>query len=64
MPYTANQVTQFPECDASIDASPDEAGVGYIKSSQSVGAGHEDSMNRLPDPNVEWTNEESGEGKG
>lgn len=64
MPYTSGQVKQFPETEASIAASADEAGVGYIKSSQSTGCGHNDSMNRMPDPNKEWTNEESGEGKG
>lgn len=41
-----------------------DEGPAYIPSSESVGAGHEDSMNRLPDPNAEWVNEESGEGKG
>lgn len=54
MPYTAEQVTEFPECDASIDANPDEGGVGFIGTSESVGCGHEDSMERMPDPNVEW----------
>lgn len=64
MPYTAEQVTVFPELRASIDAAADEAGVGYIGSSESIGCGHEDSMNRMPDPNAVWVNEESGEGKG
>lgn len=35
-----------------------------IMTSESAFGGHEESMNRMPDPNVEWTNEESGEGKG
>ena len=55
MPYTAGQVTSFPETEASIDAAADEQGVGFIGSSQSVGIGHMDSMNRLPDPNTDWT---------
>lgn len=33
-----------------------DGGPEFIGSSESVGAGHEDSMNRLPDPNAEWTN--------
>lgn len=54
----------YPCTEAEIDASPDEGGIGFIPSSQAVGAGHEDSMNRMPNPNAEWVNEESGEGKG
>ena len=44
--------------------APDGQPPAHIKKSEHVGAGHEDSMNRLPDPNQEWGNEESGEGKG
>jgi hypothetical protein len=63
MPYTAEQVTAFPETEASIDANADPSGGPmYIGTSESVGCGHEDSMNRLPDPNASWVNEESGEG--
>lgn len=54
MPYTEGQVTQFPECEASIDATADEGGIGFIRSSQSVGYGHVDGAERMPDPNTEW----------
>lgn len=53
---------RFPECESSKDLSPDGE-VGYIGSSESVGAGHEDSENRLP-PVGEFPNTETGEGKG
>lgn len=35
---------------------------GYIPSSESIGCGHQDSPNRLPDPNTTWVTTESGEG--
>ena len=35
---------------------------GYIGSSESAGCGNQDSPNRLPDPNTDWTTSESGEG--
>lgn len=55
----------FPEVEADINAPADEeGGPNYVRSSKSAGCGHEDSMNRMPDPNAEWVNEESGEGKG
>lgn len=56
MPYTEGQVKTFPETEASIDASADEGGVGYIRSSQSVGLGHVDGSERMPDPNTDWAN--------
>lgn len=56
---------EFPETESCIDAGADADGAAhYIRSSKSVGRGHEDSMNRMPDPNAEWTNEESGTGLG
>lgn len=36
---------------------------GFIKKSEHVGAGHQDHPHRMPHPNAEWVNEESGEGK-
>jgi len=41
---------------------PSEEDQGFIGSSESVGFGHEESMNRLP-PVGEFPNTESGEGK-
>lgn len=55
---------QFPELNSAIDYSPEGGEPTYIPSSESVGAGHEDSMNRMPPiTNGEFPNEESGEGK-
>lgn len=45
----------YPCTEAEINAPADEeGGPVYISSSESVGCGHEDSMNRMPDPNAEW----------
>ena len=54
----------FPELESKVGPVSPEDGPGYVPTSESCGCGHEDSMNRMPDPNAEWTNEESGEGKG
>lgn len=51
MPYTANQVTEFPQ-GVRTDLSPSEAdGPSYIGSSESVGVGHEASSERAENPN-------------
>ncbi len=52
------------EAPSSIYPDGEEDAAHYIGSSQKVGAGHEDSQNRMPDPNKDWSNEGSGEGKG
>lgn len=58
-------ILNFPELQKAEDASPTpDNGPVYVPTSQSAECGHEDSMNRMPDPNAEWVNEESGEGKG
>lgn len=45
----------FPETESYCAEPPsEEGGPNYVPSSESVGAGHEQSMNRMPDPNVEW----------
>lgn len=52
MPYTANQVTEFPQKGNRTDLAPSEAeGPSYIGSSEATGAGHEQSSEREEDPN-------------
>jgi hypothetical protein len=51
----------YPEKSRASEMAPD-GDIGFIPTSQSVGAGHNDSLNRLPDPNAEWSNEETGAG--
>lgn len=54
MPYTANQVTEFPQCER-YDLAPTEAdGPSFIGTSESVGAGHEASSEREENPNQGW----------
>lgn len=53
----------FPEIDSHAGKEADEAGVGFIRSSQAVGAGHEDYDGRDAIRNSDFPNEESGEGK-
>jgi hypothetical protein len=54
----------FPE-PREVKMQPEGVPPSYINSSEAVGCGHEDSMNRMAKfSNSEFPNEESGEGKG
>ncbi len=50
--------------EGSVPAPRKRSGGEHSVMSSESAPGHQQSMNRMPDPNVEWTNEESGEGKG
>ncbi len=63
MPVGATQTNKtFPQTRAH-DMTPSDDAAGFIRSSQSVGVGHEPSDNRLPDPNKDWATTETGEGR-
>jgi len=56
---------KFPQKSRHTQMAPEGEKPGYHKSSQSVGHGHMDSMNRMPHPQHEAPPEdESGEGQG
>lgn len=52
---------RFPELDSLAGKEADADGVGFIRSSEQVGRGHEEYGRRLG--SFDWPNEESGEGK-
>jgi hypothetical protein len=63
MPFTAGQVSQFPEKPRSSHG-PEGGEPKYHKSSSTVGAGHTQHGGRMPHPfSQETPNSESGEGK-
>lgn len=51
MPYTANQVTEFPQGQRTDLAPSEGEGSHYIASSEAVGCGHEASSEREENPN-------------